>query len=236
LPKISLDGVFLRATLSALTLSKFKRLRLERNGPALGRRVLAYDAVVLAVIAVFSIAPVGASTGQHFASAHRHAAVPATFVGPNGPEARLVVNENKKPGTTNWEITGTQSPTGIMGYDNLVQAKKGSRVTLYVSTAAPSFRVEAFRMGYYRGKGARLIWQSESMTGVQQPVCPITPQRQHGAVCLGGIRQLDRDVTMGPGRVSPQAGWQWRPAELRATDRLRAEQPGRLRDCGPSTD
>lgn len=131
--------------------------------------------MILAVIAVFSIAPVGASTGQHFASAHRHAAVPATFVGPNGPEARWVVNENKKPGTTNWEINGTQSTTGIMGYDNLVQAKKGSRVTLYVSTAAPSFRVDAFRMGYYRGKGARLIWQSKSMTGVQQPVCPVTP-------------------------------------------------------------
>jgi hypothetical protein len=62
-----------------------------------------------------------------------------------------------------------------MGYANMVQAQVGQHVTLYVSTQASNFKVEAFRMGYYQGKGARMVWQSKRLPGDTQAVCPVTP-------------------------------------------------------------
>jgi hypothetical protein len=127
--------------------------------------------VVVLLAGSLCLAPVGASTVR----GRRTAAAPSVFNGPNGPEARWVVDENKKPGTTDWQITSPQTATGIMGYANLVQAQIGRRVTLYVSTPAPTFRIQAFRMGYYHGKGARLVWHSKKLKGYVQPPCPVTP-------------------------------------------------------------
>ena len=81
---------------------------------------------------------------------------PATFPGPDGVQARWVILENRKPGTTAWKIHGRAR--GITGFAGQVYARSGQQVTLYVSTAGPWFRAQAFRMGYYQGKGARLIW------------------------------------------------------------------------------
>ena len=102
-------------------------------------------------------------------------AAAATFAGSNGTEAPWVLAENAKPGTTAWKITGTQSSTGIMGYANRVQASAGQSVTLYVSTAAATFHVDAYRMGYYGGTGARLVWSSAEVGGTAQAACPVTP-------------------------------------------------------------
>jgi hypothetical protein len=96
---------------------------------------------------------------------------PATFQGPDGVEARWVIEENGKPGTTSWEIHGSSG--GIEGFANQVQAQQGQRVTLYVSTTGATFRAQAFRMGYYQGKGARLIWQSSQVEGKKQPACSV---------------------------------------------------------------
>jgi len=120
-------------------------------------------------------------TAAHRTAAHRSAAhhrrksLPATFEGPDGEEARWVIEENEKPGTTAWKITGSQTPTGIMGYASRVQARLGQTVNLYVSTKAPTFHVDAYRMGYYEGKGGRLVWRSSEVNGEVQPACPVTP-------------------------------------------------------------
>lgn len=106
------------------------------------------------------------------AGGKRGKSAPATFTGPDGVEARWVVKENDKPGTTAWKITGTAG--GITGYASKVQAQEGQRVTLYVSTAAPTYRVIAYRMGYYQGDGARQIWESATLKGSVQPSCPVT--------------------------------------------------------------
>jgi hypothetical protein len=97
---------------------------------------------------------------------------PATFSGPDGVQARWVIQENDKPGTTAWEIHGSHG--GISGFASQVYAKQGQKVTLYVSTTGPRFRAEAFRMGYYHGKGARLVWESNETPGKNQPACPVT--------------------------------------------------------------
>jgi hypothetical protein len=95
-----------------------------------------------------------------------------TYQTADGVAAGWVTAENTLPGTGAWNITGPQTPDGIMGYSNLVQAQVGQVVTLYVSTRAPSFHVEAYRMGYYQGLGGRLIWTSPTVAGVVQPSCP----------------------------------------------------------------
>ena len=96
---------------------------------------------------------------------------PATFSGPDGVQARWVIQENDKPGSTAWEIHGPHA--GITGFASQVYAQAGQRVTLYVSTSGPSFRAQAFRMGYYHGTGARLVWTSPAVTGQNQPRCPV---------------------------------------------------------------
>ena len=112
--------------------------------------------------------------GVHGHGKHGAKTRPATFTGHYSIEANWVIRENAKPGTTRWRITGPQTANGIMGYASRVQARSGQQVALYVSTQAPSFHVDAFRMGYYQGKGARLIWRSSEITGAVQPACPVT--------------------------------------------------------------
>ena len=94
--------------------------------------------------------------------------------GTAGVQARWVISENHRPGTTAWRIAG--HPPGTMaGFANQVYAQQGTAITLYVSTDAPTFEVRAYRMGYYGGSGARLVWTSPSVAGHLQPACPVTP-------------------------------------------------------------
>ena len=119
--------------------------------------------------------------GKHAAAAPRAArsiaasAAPASraiLAGPDGIEARWVAEENRRPGTTAWKIHDSRG--SIHGFASEVYVRNGQTVTLYVSTAATTFRAEAFRMGYYQGKGARLVWQSAELAGPAQPPCPVT--------------------------------------------------------------
>jgi len=137
--------------------------------------------VVLAVVLLAVLLPSPAkgtkdAKASTRATTARTASGPATFAGPYGTEARWVIEQNKLPGTTKWRITTPQSANGIMGYGSRVQARLGQKVTLFVSTEAPRFHVDAFRMGYYQGKGARLIWRSKELPGKVQPACPVTPK------------------------------------------------------------
>jgi len=95
-----------------------------------------------------------------------------TFAGSDGVEARWVIEENRRPGTTGWQIHDSRG--SIQGFASQVYARSGQKVILYVSTAAAKFRAEAFRMGYYQGKGARLVWQSAEVAAAVQPRCPVT--------------------------------------------------------------
>lgn len=99
---------------------------------------------------------------------------PSTFPGPNGVESRWVVAENARRGTSSWKIVGTSTKGFIEGFASTTYAARGQVVTLYVSSSAPRFRVDAYRMGYYQGYGARLVWSSARMTGVVQPPCPVS--------------------------------------------------------------
>ena len=101
-------------------------------------------------------------------------AKPPTFVGSDGVEAKSIVEENNRPGSTNWQIRNAPKRGTIEGFANATYAQAQQTVALYVSTNAPRFRVEAYRMGYYQGKGARLVWHSPEIPGKTQGACTTT--------------------------------------------------------------
>jgi len=84
------------------------------------------------------------------------------------PTSDAIVAENAKPGNL-WWVTTPQTAGAIEGYADQVSATVGDTVTLFVSTRATSFHVEAYRMGYYGGIGGRLVWQSDELPGLVQP-------------------------------------------------------------------
>jgi hypothetical protein len=91
--------------------------------------------------------------------------------GLSAPSARWLVQENARPGTTDWVVTGIQTPHSLEGYASQVSAVAGDDVILFVNTTAPAFHVEAYRMGYYQGLAGRLIYQSDTV-GRQQQLFP----------------------------------------------------------------
>ncbi len=105
----------------------------------------------------------------------RHHAPPKDYLGPDGVVSPAIVAENRKPGTTAWEITHQPATGSIQGWASTTYAAAGQNVGLYVTTTATTFRVIAYRMGYYQGKGARQIWESKPERGQVQPACTVTP-------------------------------------------------------------
>ena len=102
------------------------------------------------------------------------------------PRARWLIEENAKPGTLDWVVTGVQTPHAIEGYASQVSAQPGDDLIVFVNTVAPAFHVEAYRMGYYKGLGGRLVAQTDSVkataqaqptftSGVNMIECPWSP-------------------------------------------------------------
>jgi hypothetical protein len=83
---------------------------------------------------------------------------------PPSSRSSRIVAENRRPGTSSWRIANADYG-GIDGFASRVSAAVGDTVALYVSTPAPTFRIDAYRMGWYGGKGARLVWHSGSTPG-----------------------------------------------------------------------
>jgi hypothetical protein len=85
-----------------------------------------------------------------------------------------VRRENARLGTSHWRIP-RNAKHGIVGFADKVSARREAKVTLFVDTFSDSFRVQAYRLGYYQGLGGRRIWTSRSTEGVNQPNPTITP-------------------------------------------------------------
>ncbi|MCY0922709.1 hypothetical protein OS965_31965 [Streptomyces sp. H27-G5] len=77
--------------------------------------------------------------------------------------------ENARPGNPDWHVTKAGSARAIEGFADRVSVLPGESFGLHVSTAAPRFTVSAYRMGWYGGARARLVWRSQALPGVRQP-------------------------------------------------------------------
>ncbi|HEY7134506.1 MAG TPA: N,N-dimethylformamidase beta subunit family domain-containing protein [Acidimicrobiia bacterium] len=111
----------------------------------------------------------------HPTTTTRSAVQPVTLTRSDAPTARWVVDENARPGTRDWVITRTGAAHDIEGYADHVSAQAGDTVSLYVSTTAPTFHVEAYRMGWYGGLGGRLVWHSAELPGTKQAAATVVP-------------------------------------------------------------
>jgi len=111
---------------------------------------------------------------------------------PRGADA--IRAENDRPGATDWTIAdGDARPRGIEGFTDRVSVERGERVRLYVRSAAPTFRVLAYRMGFYAHRGARLVWTSDDEDVPDQP--PATVDADTNMVdCSHWVPSLTIDV------------------------------------------
>ncbi|HZQ34760.1 MAG TPA: N,N-dimethylformamidase beta subunit family domain-containing protein, partial [Dehalococcoidia bacterium] len=66
--------------------------------------------------------------------------------------------------------------TPIRGYASATSVNRGQPITLFVSTAQPSYRIEVYRMGWYGGSGARLLSSVANLPGQNQPLPAPDPQ------------------------------------------------------------
>jgi hypothetical protein len=123
-------------------------------------------------------------------------AVPARAARPGRPAVRRkVVSENQRPGDPDWAISHVGEPDAMMGYAGRYSVLPGEPVTLYASTTARSFTVSAFRMGWYNGDQARLVWRSGTVPG----------RRQGQAAVAAGTNTVTTD--WGPSLTIPTDDW-----------------------------
>jgi hypothetical protein len=99
---------------------------------------------------------------------------PATSTQVAAPYSQAMVEENARIGTTDFNIGNLGAPWSIEGYFDRASAAFGDSVRLFVSTTAPSFQVQAYRMGWYQGLGGRLVWQSATLPGRLQAPGKVT--------------------------------------------------------------
>jgi hypothetical protein len=119
--------------------------------------------------------------------------------GLTAPSARWLVEENARPGTNNWVVTGIQTSHSLEGYASQVSAVAGDQVALFVNTTAPAFHVEAYRMGYYQGLAGRLIFQSDTVARQPQPFPSVTPGTNMVSCSWEPSLTLSIDSTWPPG-------------------------------------
>ncbi|WP_405687917.1 hypothetical protein OG204_32690 [Streptomyces sp. NBC_01387] len=76
--------------------------------------------------------------------------------------------ERARPGSPDWRIRSLGPPEAVQGYTDKVSVLPGEEFGLHVSTTAPGFRVSAYRVGWYGGAQARLVWRSDRVAGAHQ--------------------------------------------------------------------
>jgi hypothetical protein len=74
----------------------------------------------------------------------------------------LVSDENRKPGTTDWQLTFIRSEgcrsDSVEGYCSKTSVRAGEAIEFYLSAeSACEVSIDIYRMGYYGGKGGRLM-------------------------------------------------------------------------------
>jgi hypothetical protein len=102
------------------------------------------------------------------------------------PAPDLIRQENARPGATDWQLTRVRPDREgfrskwIEGFCSRQSVAAGESIDLFASTDPPRpFGVEIFRMGYYGGRGARLMRALGPFEGRAQPVPTPGPKDLH---------------------------------------------------------
>ena len=83
------------------------------------------------------------------------------------------------PGSRAWQIPQglVAGPMELAGYADHVSVRSGEPFRLFVTSSDGAFTVHAFRIGWYGGAGAKLIWTSAGVQGKAQPKPLLTRNR-----------------------------------------------------------
>jgi hypothetical protein len=79
-----------------------------------------------------------------------------------------IAEENANQGTNTWRIDNVGDGE-IEGYASATSVLRGDSIAFHVSTTAPAFRIEIYRMGWYQGLGGRLMLADDADGSVQPP-------------------------------------------------------------------
>ncbi|HEY3515168.1 N,N-dimethylformamidase beta subunit family domain-containing protein [Kribbella sp. NPDC051137] len=98
---------------------------------------------------------------------------------PGGTTSRPV-----KGAEVGWRIPGklVAKPMELSGYADHVSVRSGEPFRLFATSAGHPFTVRAFRIGWYGGAGAKLIWTSPELPGRKQPQPILTKERMVTAI------------------------------------------------------
>jgi hypothetical protein len=86
-------------------------------------------------------------------------------------QQNVIQAENAKPGTSSWRLTAPSDTPTVEGYASHTSVNRGETIRFFVSSAAPTYTLSIYRMGWYGGQGGRLV-SSVTLAGAKQP----TPQ------------------------------------------------------------
>ncbi|HET8825008.1 MAG TPA: fibronectin type III domain-containing protein [Terriglobales bacterium] len=85
-------------------------------------------------------------------------------------------SENQQPGTLNWQIAlsgysrSDDSSLQIKGYASASSVNQGESITFYVTVnPVQMYTIDVYRIGWYGGKGGRLMQQIGPLNGATQP-------------------------------------------------------------------
>jgi hypothetical protein len=126
------------------------------------------------ILGAAAAAAIGAAAGCTADGASRPRS-PGVRPSPARSRARLpAVAENDRAGDPDFWLRSAGPPEAVEGYTDQVSVSPGQPFSLQVSTTGASFRVSAYRVGWYRGAQARLVWQSGEIPGRRQPGASFT--------------------------------------------------------------
>jgi hypothetical protein len=106
-----------------------------------------------------------------------HPAFPASSTpGTTSP----VASENARQGSKDWELSKPATNREIEGYASKVSVRPKDPLELHVSTASKRFDIEIYRLGWYGGLGARLVFRATNVAGGLRPTP--APRKEDGLV------------------------------------------------------
>jgi hypothetical protein len=108
--------------------------------------------------------------------------LPGLYVNKREKKGGLIESENKKPGTTDWQLTFVNSinyrSVMIEGYCSQTSVKAGDSIDIFLSADPPTdVSIDIYRMGYYGGKGGRHITRLGPFAVEAQPTPPVGENR-----------------------------------------------------------
>jgi hypothetical protein len=91
-----------------------------------------------------------------------------------GQRASKTTPEALLPGDAHWAARNFGTAHEIEGYAGRASVLSGETFPLFVSCQPKWFTVTAYRLGWYRGDGARQVWRSKSLRGGAQSAAQVT--------------------------------------------------------------